>query len=43
MYFLSIKNRIGPIAYEAFVNCLIEIDKNLDTKDYLFKDFTKNT
>ena len=40
MYFLSIKNRIGPIAYEAFVNGLIEIDKNLDTKDYLFKDFT---
>ena len=39
MYFLSIKNRIGPIAYEAFVNGLIEIDKNLDTKDYLFRVF----
>ena len=27
MYFLSIKNKIGPLAYDSFVNGLIEIDK----------------
>ena len=40
MYFLSIKNKIGPLAYDSFVNGLIEIDKNLDAKDYLFEDFS---
>ena len=40
MYFLSIKNKIGPLAYDSFVNGLIEIDKHLDNKDYLFQDFT---
>ncbi len=40
MYFLSIKNKIGPLAYDSFVNGLIEINKTLDAKDYLFEDFS---
>ena len=40
MYFLSLKNRIGPIAYEAFVNGLIEIDKHLDKNEFLFEKFS---
>ena len=40
MYFLSIKDKIGPLAYESFVNGLIDIDKTLDGKEYLFQDFS---
>ena len=40
MYFLSIKNKIGPLAYESFVNGLIEIDKLLDKNEFLFEKFS---
>ena len=43
MYFFSIKNKIGPLAYDSFVNGLIEIDKHLDNKDFrLLQGYTKD-
>ena len=39
MYFLSIKNKIGPLAYESFVNGLFEIENQLSDQGFLFDDF----
>ena len=40
MYFSSLKNRIGPIAYNGFINGLIELENNLNDNAFLFNDFT---
>ena len=40
MYFLSIKNKIGPIAYKGFVKGIIELEKALEGKEYLFDQFS---
>ena len=40
MYFLSLKNRIGPIAYNGFIDGLIELENNLTDDSFLFNDFT---
>ena len=40
MYFLSLKNRIGPIAYNGFIDGLIELENNLTDNSFLFNDFT---
>ena len=40
MYFSSLKNRIGPIAYNGFIDGLIELENNLTDDKFLFNDFT---
>ena len=40
MYFTSLKDRIGPLAYKGFVEGILELEKNLSSNEYLFGDFS---
>ena len=40
MYFTSLKDRIGPLAYKGFVKGILELEKNLSGDEYLFGDFS---
>ena len=40
MYFTSLKDRIGPLAYKSFVEGILELEKNLSSNEYLFGDFS---
>ena len=40
MYFTSLKDRIGPLAYKGFVEGILELEKNLPSDEYLFGDFS---
>ena len=40
MYFTSLKERIGPLAYKGFVEGILELEKNLSSNEYLFGDFS---
>jgi len=40
MYFTSLKDRIGPLAYKGFVEGILELEKNLSSDEYLFGDFS---
>jgi glutathione S-transferase len=40
MYFLSLKNRIGPIAYNGFIDGLIDLENSLPDDAFLFNDFS---
>ena len=40
MYFASLKDRIGPLAYKGFVEGILELEKNLSSNEYLFGDFS---
>ena len=40
MYFTSLKDRIGSLAYKGFVEGILELEKNLSSNEYLFGDFS---
>ena len=40
MYFTSLKDRIGPIAYKGFVEGILELENNLPEDGFLFGDFS---
>ena len=40
MYFFSLKNKIGPIAYKGFVKGILELETALNDKEFLFNDFS---
>ena len=40
MYFTSLKDRIGPLAYKGFVKGILELEKNLSGDEYFFGDFS---
>ena len=40
MYFASLKDRIGPLAYKGFAEGILELEKNLPEDGFLFGDFT---
>ena len=40
MYFTSLKDRIGPLAYKGFVEGILELEKNLSSDEYLFGEFS---
>jgi glutathione S-transferase len=40
MYFASLKDRIGPLAYKGFVEGILELENNLPEDGFLFGDFS---
>ena len=40
MYFASLKDRIGPLAYKGFVEGILELENNLPEDGFLFSDFS---
>ena len=40
MYFASLKERIGPLAYKGFVEGILELENNLPEDGFLFGDFS---
>lgn len=40
MYFSSLKDRVGPIAYKGFVKGILELESNLPEDGFLFGDFS---
>ena len=40
MYFSSLKDRVGPLAYKGFVNGILELENNLPNDGFLFGDFS---
>ena len=40
MYFSSLKDRVGPLAYKGFVKGILELENNLPDDEFLFGDFS---
>ena len=40
MYFASLKDRVGPLAYKGFVKGILELENNLPEDGFLFGDFS---
>ena len=40
MYFTSLKDRVGPLAYKGFVKGILELENNLPDDEFLFGDFS---
>ena len=40
MYFASLKDRIGPLAYKGFADGILELENNLPEDGFLFGDFS---
>ena len=40
MYFASLKDRIGPLAYKGFAEGILELENNLPEDGFLFGDFS---
>ena len=40
MYFTSLKDKVGPLAYKGFVKGILELENNLPDDEFLFGDFS---
>ena len=40
MYFTSLKDRVGPLAYKGFVKGILELENNLPDDEFLFGEFS---